>query len=71
MFFESLLKWSYLTQIMIGYELGDWGSFPGRDRNLSFHCCIETCFEAHTGSYPLGTGSCMLRGKTTGALTST
>lgn len=68
--FESLLKLSYVTLIMIGYEFGDWSSFPDRYRNLSFRCCIETCFEAHTGSYPMGTGSCMLRGKTAGALTS-
>lgn len=36
----------------------DWGSIPGGDKDLSLHYSVETGFEAHPVSRPMGTEFC-------------
>jgi hypothetical protein len=45
---------------MLGYGLDDRGSLPGRfnDGIFSLRHLVETGFEVHPVSYPMGTGGC-------------
>jgi hypothetical protein len=56
--------------IVLGYELGDWGSrvqFPVGAGNSSLHHCIQNGSEAHPASYPVGTSGSFPVGKAAGA----
>jgi hypothetical protein len=55
-----------LFVIAIGYCLHSPSSIPGRGRDFSLLCSVQTGFGARPASYPKGTGGSFLVGKAAG-----